>query len=71
MRAPLDSPTMEGFRNQIERVNPLAEQSPGFVRRLTTDEMDATATRVFADPLGGGPRPYALTLPHMKVRSTE
>jgi len=49
MRAPLDSPVMAGFVSQLQAVNTLAEQSPGFVWRLQTPEGDATAVRAFDD----------------------
>lgn len=51
MRAPLESPVMEGFRSQLERINALADRSPGFVWRLQTEDGDATAVRAFDDPL--------------------
>ncbi len=49
MRAPLDDPVMEGFVSQLEFINALADESPGFVWRLQTDEGDATAIRAFDD----------------------
>jgi hypothetical protein len=49
MRAPLDDPLMEGFRSQLERINQIADQSPGFVWRLKTPEGDATSLRPFED----------------------
>jgi len=48
MKAPLDSPSMGDFIANLDRINALAEQSPGFVWRLQTDDGDATALR----PLG-------------------
>ena len=48
MKEPLESPTMADFVANLERINALAESSPGFVWRLQTDEGDATALR----PLG-------------------
>ncbi len=48
MKEPLDAPGMVDFVNNLDRINALAEQSPGFVWRLQTDEGDATALR----PLG-------------------
>ena len=51
MRAPLADPIMEGFRSQLERINALADRSPGFVWRLQTEEGDATAVRAFDDPI--------------------
>jgi hypothetical protein len=44
--APLDSPLMAEFMASLDRVNALAEASPGFVWRLTSDGgNDATALR--------------------------
>ena len=37
-RAPLDDPIMEGFRTQLDPINALADQSPGFVWRLQTED---------------------------------
>ena len=48
-RAPMESPIMEGFRNQLEPVNALADRSPGFVWRLQTEDGNATAIRPYAD----------------------
>lgn len=50
-RAPLDHPLMQGFVDQLDRINQLAEASPGFVWRLQTEEGDATAIQAFDDPL--------------------
>ena len=49
MRAPLGDPLMEGFRSQLEAINAIADESPGFVWRLQTAEGDATAVRAFDD----------------------
>lgn len=49
-RAPLDSPVMEGFVSNLQRINALAEATPGFVWRLQTDAGDATALRPFDNP---------------------
>ena len=46
---PLDSPVMEGFVNNLDRINGIAEASPGFVWRLKGDDNNATALRVFED----------------------
>ncbi|HXZ83947.1 MAG TPA: DUF3291 domain-containing protein [Myxococcota bacterium] len=51
MRAPLEDALMEGFRSQLERINALADASPGFVWRLQTESGDATGVRAFEDPL--------------------
>ena len=48
MKEPLDSPVMAEFVANLDRINALAESSPGFVWRLQTEEGDATALR----PLG-------------------
>jgi len=49
MKQPLDSPEMADFVNNLDRINALAEQSPGFVWRLKTEEGDATAIRPLGD----------------------
>jgi hypothetical protein len=51
MRGLLDAPVMEGFVAQLEHINAVADASPGFVWRLQTEAGDATALRVFEDPL--------------------
>lgn len=51
MKAPMDHPRMKGFLDLIDRVNAIADASTGFVWRLQSDEGDATALRVFDDPL--------------------
>ena len=45
----IDSPIMAEFAANLERINALAEQSPGFVWRLKTDAGDATSIRVYED----------------------
>ena len=47
-RAPLETPVMEGFRTQLDPINALADQSPGFVWRLQTEDGNATAIRPYA-----------------------
>jgi len=49
MKERLDSPGMAEFVANLDRINALAENSPGFVWRLQTEEGDATALR----PMGG------------------
>ena len=49
VNAPLDSPVMADFVANLDRVNALAESSPGFVWRLQTEEGDATALRPMGD----------------------
>ncbi len=48
MKEPLESPSMADFVNNLDRINALAEESPGYVWRLQTEEGDATTLR----PLG-------------------
>lgn len=48
MKEPLDSPGMADFVANLDRINALAESSPGFVWRLKGDGADATSLR----PLG-------------------
>lgn len=45
MKEPLESPSMADFVANLDRINALAEASPGFVWRLQTDGGDATALR--------------------------
>ena len=47
----MDSEVMGGFVSRLEEINALADRSPGFVWRLQSEEGDATALRVFEDPL--------------------
>ncbi len=51
MKAPLDDPLMQDFVALLESVNAEADRSPGFVWRLQTEAGDATAARIFDDPL--------------------
>src|SRR5207237_1438194 len=46
-RAPIESPVMEGFRNQLDAINALADRSPGFAWRLQTEDGNATAIRPY------------------------
>jgi hypothetical protein len=49
IKGAMDSPVMAQFAANLERINALAERSPGFVWRLKTEAGDATAIRPFAD----------------------
>jgi hypothetical protein len=49
IRGPMDSPVMAEFAANLQRINAVAEASPGFVWRLQTEAGDATAIRPFAD----------------------
>ncbi len=48
-RDALDSPVMADFMANLDRINALAEQSPGYVWRLQTEEGNATAISPFND----------------------
>ena len=49
--APLDSPQLAAFMEQLDEINALAERSPGFRWRLQGDSGNATDLRVWDDPL--------------------
>jgi hypothetical protein len=49
VRGPMDSPVMAEFAANLDRINALADRSPGFVWRLQTEEGNATAIRPFPD----------------------
>jgi hypothetical protein len=49
-RAPLDDPLLADFMAQLDRINGLADQSPGFVWRLQSDSGNATDIQVSEDP---------------------
>lgn len=49
MKAPLESPLMADFVANLDRINALAEQSPGFVWRLKDESNDATQIRPFGE----------------------
>src|SRR5947209_6258909 len=51
LRAPLDSPMIDDFRNNLEPINALAEVSPGYVWRLQDEDGNATGIKVFDDDL--------------------
>ena len=51
LAAPLDSPQLADFVNNLERINALADSSPGYVWRLQTDDGNATALRPFGDDI--------------------
>ncbi len=51
LRAPLDDPSIDDFRNNLARVNALADVSPGFVWRLQDEGGDATGIKLFEDDL--------------------
>ncbi len=47
--APLDSPQLADFVANLDRINALADDAPGFIWRLQTEEGDATALRPFGE----------------------
>src|SRR5215211_1575777 len=51
LRAPVDDPMIDDFRNNLLRINALGDASPGAVWRLQTEDGDATAIKAFDDPL--------------------
>lgn len=50
VRAPIGDPVMAEFVDNLERVNRLGDESPGFVWRFQTDAGDATSVHAFDDP---------------------
>jgi hypothetical protein len=46
----MDSPIMKEFKDNLDPINALAEQTPGFVWRLKGDNNNATAIHVYEDP---------------------
>jgi Domain of unknown function (DUF3291) len=49
LRAPIDDPSMSGFKNQLDPINAIADRTPGFVWRLQTADGNATSIRPFPD----------------------
>ena len=47
IKGPMDSPVMADFAAGLERINALADRSPGFVWRLLSEAGDATSIRPF------------------------
>jgi hypothetical protein len=48
-KGPIDSPVMAEFVANLDRINALAERTPGFVWRLQTEEGNATAIRPYPE----------------------
>lgn len=48
-KAPPGSPVLEEFMAALDPVNAIADESPGFVWRLQTEDGNATALRAFDD----------------------
>jgi len=51
LKAPLDSPQLKDFVDNLDRINALAEGSPGFVWRLTGEGNDATELRPMGEKI--------------------
>lgn len=51
MLAPLDDPIMAGFVAQLDPVNALADNSPGFIWRLQSADGNATDIRAYDDKM--------------------
>ena len=51
LAAPLDDPRSAGFRDNLERINALADAQPGFVWRMVGEADTATDIRAFDDDL--------------------
>ena len=51
MLAPIDDPMMADFVAQLAPVNSLADESPGFVWRLQSENGDATSIQVYDDDM--------------------
>jgi hypothetical protein len=51
LAAPLESPELAPFVAALDPINALAEQSPGYVWRLQTEEGNATSIHVFDDEM--------------------
>jgi Domain of unknown function (DUF3291) len=51
LRAPMDDPLIDDFRNNLDRINELAEASPGYVWRLQDESGNATGIKPYGDEL--------------------
>ncbi|MEM8969345.1 MAG: DUF3291 domain-containing protein [Bacteroidota bacterium] len=51
LRYPIDHPNTQEFVDNIDRINQLAERSPGFVWRLKDEAGNATNFQVFPNPM--------------------
>jgi hypothetical protein len=49
VRAPVDSPLLADFAALLDPINAVADDAPGFVWRLQTEEGNATAVRPYDD----------------------
>lgn len=51
LKAPIDAPEIAAFVANLDRINALAESSPGFLWRLKGEGNDATDLAAFDDPM--------------------
>jgi len=51
LRAPMDDPLIDDFRDNLDPINALAEKSPGFVWRLQDESGNATGIYPYGDEL--------------------
>jgi uncharacterized protein DUF3291 len=51
LAAPLEAPASAGFRDNLDRINALAEASPGFIWRATGDGFDSDRPATDIDPM--------------------
>lgn len=51
MKTAMEDPSMKDFVDNLEVVNRIADNSPGFIWRLQTEEGDATSITVFDDDM--------------------
>ena len=51
LRAPMDDPMIDDFRENLEPINALAEATPGFVWRLQDESGNATGIKPYGDEL--------------------
>jgi hypothetical protein len=51
LRAPMDDPSIDDFRTNLDPVNALAEVSPGYIWRLQDENGNATGIKPFGDDL--------------------
>jgi hypothetical protein len=50
-RAAMDDTVMKGFVDRLDEINQVADESPGFIWRLQTEDGDATSIQAFDNPL--------------------
>jgi len=76
LKAPIDSPQLKDFVDNLDRINALAEGSDGFVWRLKGEGNDATALRPFGDDIivnmtvwrdADSLRHYVYQTPHLEI----